>query len=233
LFAISKEAFNVNCSEIISSMQRDLQNLRKSYEKDALLEKNLPETPYHLFDTWFQEAKSSIEVDEANAMSLCTLGVDGFPKSRIVLLKEVLEGKFLFYSNYTSEKGVAMEAYDKVSLHFFWPSLERQIIIKGNVKKVSREKSLDYFHSRPRGSQIGAWTSNQSSAITSREKLEEQLRHFEDKFKDQNIPLPDFWGGYDCDPVSFEFWQGRPNRLHDRILFELENDCWTFKRLQP
>lgn len=214
-------------------MQRDLQNLRKSYEKDALLENNLPESPYILFDSWFQEATSSLEIDEANAMSLCTLGVDGFPKSRIVLLKEILEGKFLFYSNYTSEKGAAMEAYNKVSLHFFWPALERQIIIKGHVNKVSKEKSLDYFHSRPRGSQIGAWTSDQSSTILSREQLEEQLLYFEEKFKDQPIPLPDFWGGYDCDPVSFEFWQGRPNRLHDRILFELENDRWAFKRLQP
>lgn len=214
-------------------MQRDLQNLRKSYEKDALLEKNLPADPFLLFDSWFQEAKESLEVDEANAMSLCTLGTDDFPKSRIVLLKEILEGKFLFYSNYTSEKGHAIEGHHKVSLHFFWPALERQIILKCNTEKVSREKSLSYFRSRPRGSQIGAWASNQSNHVISREKLEEQLSYFEQKFKDEDIPLPDFWGGYTCQPSSFEFWQGRPNRLHDRILYEINGNEWKFKRLQP
>lgn len=214
-------------------MQRDLQNLRKSYEKDALLEKNLPINPFQLFDSWFQEAKESLEIDEANAMSVCTLGTDGFPKSRIVLLKEILEGKFLFYSNYTSEKGGAIEAYNKISLHFFWPALERQIIIKCHVEKVNREKSLSYFHSRPRGSQIGAWASNQSTAVVSREKLENQLTYFEQKFEDMEIPLPEFWGGYACKPVSFEFWQGRPNRLHDRICYEVTGGEWNFKRLQP
>jgi pyridoxamine 5'-phosphate oxidase len=233
LFATPKESIDVNCDVILSHMQRDLQNLRKSYEKDALLEKNLPESPYELFDSWFQEAKITDEIDEANAMSLCTMGVDGFPKSRIVLLKEILEGNFLFYSNYKSEKALAIESCNQVSLHFFWPSLERQIIIKANVSKVSRDKSLSYFQSRPRGSQIGAWASNQSSNVVSREKLEKQLSHFEDKFKDTDIPLPDFWGGYACEPISFEFWQGRPNRLHDRILYEEENDQWIFKRLQP
>ncbi|MEO9954745.1 pyridoxamine 5'-phosphate oxidase [Nonlabens sp.] len=214
-------------------MQRDLQDLRKSYDKDALLETILPASPYELFDSWFQDAKDNIQVDEANAMSLCTLGVDGFPKSRVVLLKEIVDKKFLFYSNYSSEKGMAMDAYNKVSLHFFWPSLERQIIIKANVTKVSREKSLSYFRSRPRGSQIGAWASNQSNSILSREELEKQLLHFEQKFDGIEIPLPDFWGGYSCDALTFEFWQGRPNRLHDRILYEKVEDNWSFKRLQP
>ncbi|AGC77733.1 pyridoxamine 5'-phosphate oxidase [Nonlabens dokdonensis] len=214
-------------------MQRDLQDLRKSYEKDALLENHIPENPYQLFDSWFKDAKESLEIDEANAMSICTLGTDGFPKSRIVLLKEIHEGDFLFYSNYTSEKGAAMEAYNQVSMHFFWPSLERQIIIKATVSKVSREKTLSYFKSRPRGSQIGAWASNQSSEIVSREQLEKQLSHYEEKFKGEEVPLPEFWGGYACKPVSFEFWQGRPNRLHDRILYENEENNWTSKRLQP
>ncbi|WP_438969201.1 pyridoxamine 5'-phosphate oxidase [Nonlabens sp.] len=214
-------------------MQRDLQNLRKSYEKDALLEKNLPVNPFRLFDSWFQEAKESLEIDEANAMSICTLGTDGFPKSRIVLLKEIIQGKFLFYSNYTSEKGSAINAYNKISLHFFWPALERQIIIKCKAEKVTREKSLSYFQSRPRGSQIGAWASNQSTEVISREKLEQQLAYFEQKFKDIEIPLPEFWGGYACQPLSFEFWQGRPNRLHDRICYEHVGNEWEFKRLQP
>lgn len=215
------------------TMQRDLQDLRKSYEKDALLEKNIPQNPYHLFDSWFQEAKKSIEIDEANAMSLCTLGTDGFPKSRIVLLKEIHDGNLLFYSNYSSAKGISIELHNQVSLHFFWPSLERQIIIKATVSKISREKTLSYFKSRPRGSQIGAWASNQSTEIVSREELEKQLNHYQDKFKGVEIPLPDFWGGYACKPVSFEFWQGRPNRLHDRILFVEELTGWAYKRLQP
>jgi pyridoxamine 5'-phosphate oxidase len=233
LFTTTKEAFDVNCIEILRHMQRDLQSLRKSYEKDALLEKNLPINPFTLFNTWFSEAKESLEIDEANAMSLCTLGTDGFPKSRIVLLKEIVEGKFLFYSNYTSEKAKGIEEYDKISLHFFWPALERQIIMKCHVEKVTREKSLSYFQSRPRGSQIGAWASNQSTEVISRDKLEEQLAYFEQKFKDVEVPLPNFWGGYSCKPISYEFWQGRPNRLHDRICYEDNAGEWKFKRLQP
>ncbi len=214
-------------------MQRDLQDLRKSYDKDALLENQIPDNPYFLFDSWFQDAKESLEIDEANAMSICTLGFDGYPKSRIVLLKEIDNGNFIFYSNYTSEKGAAINAYNKVSIHFFWPSSERQVIIKAVASKVTREKTLNYFKSRPRGSQIGAWASNQSNEIISREQLDKQLSYYVNKFKDSDVPLPDFWGGYACKPVSFEFWQGRPNRLHDRILYELVENSWVQKRLQP
>ncbi|EAS18993.1 pyridoxamine-phosphate oxidase [Flavobacteria bacterium BBFL7] len=214
-------------------MQRDLQDLRKNYSKGALVEDNVPDNPYLLFDIWFTEAKSHMSVDEVNAMSLNTLGIDGFPKSRIVLLKEVSEGKFIFYSNYKSEKALSMEQHSKVSIHFFWPSLERQIIIKGDVKKVSKDKSLTYFQTRPRGSQLGAWASNQSTVVKSREDLENQLENFKDKFQDQDIPLPDNWGGYSITPVSFEFWQGRPNRLHDRILYSLIDSNWIYNRLAP
>ncbi|WP_124981288.1 pyridoxamine 5'-phosphate oxidase [Nonlabens xiamenensis] len=214
-------------------MQSDLHHLRKSYDKDALLEENLDDDPYVLFDHWFEMAKNHPDIEEANAMGLATLGADGFPKNRIVLLKAIDEKEFLFYTNYTSEKGEAIQQHPKVSLHFFWPALERQVTIKGKVTQLSKEKSAAYFHSRPRGSQIGAWSSEQSSEIVSRQALEERLTYYEQKFEGQEIPLPDFWGGYGVQPVSFEFWQGRPNRMHDRILYEQEQGGWKFKRLQP
>lgn len=218
-------------------MQRDLQNLRKNYSKGALVEDNVPDNPYTLFDEWFSEAKSHMSVDEVNAMSLTTLGIDGFPKSRIVLLKEVEKGCFIFYSNYTSEKAKSMKLHPKVSIHFFWPALERQIIIKGIVSKVSRDKSLSYFQTRPRGSQLGAWASDQSAVVNSRAALEEQLENYDSKFKNRDIPLPDHWGGYSISPISFEFWQGRPNRLHDRFLYTLDNSInennWSNNRLAP
>ncbi|WOI23938.1 pyridoxamine 5'-phosphate oxidase [Nonlabens ulvanivorans] len=214
-------------------MQRDLQNLRKNYGKGALVEDSLPQNPYDLFEEWFNEAKSHMSVDEVNAMSLTTLGVDGYPKSRIVLLKEVEKGCFIFYSNYGSEKGKSMELHSKVSIHFFWPALERQIIIKGDVSKVSTEKSCSYFKSRPRGSQLGAWASNQSSIVKTRTELEQQLEDYKIKFENQEIPLPDNWGGYSISPISFEFWQGRPNRLHDRFLYVMNGSDWSSNRLAP
>ncbi|KEZ93198.1 pyridoxamine 5'-phosphate oxidase [Nonlabens ulvanivorans] len=214
-------------------MQRDLQNLRKNYSKGSLIEDSIPENPYQLFEEWFNDAKSHMSIDEVNAMSLTTLGVDGYPKSRIVLLKEIEEGCFIFYSNYGSEKGRSMDLHHKVSINFFWPALERQIIIKGDVSKVSRQKSLSYFHRRPRGSQLGAWASNQSSIVKTRAELEKQLEDYKIKFENQEIPLPDNWGGYSISPISFEFWQGRPNRLHDRFLYMMEGKEWSSNRLAP
>lgn len=214
-------------------MQRDLQHLRKSYDKGALVDEQLPANPYDLFNQWFKEAREHISVDEANAMSLSSISTDGFPKSRIVLLKEIEKGDFIFYTNYNSEKGEAMELNNKVALHFFWPALERQIIIKGLVSKVSREKSLAYFKQRPKGSQLGAWASDQSKSVPSRVYLEERLQFFEDKYKDQEIPLPDHWGGYRVSPVSIEYWQGRPNRLHDRYIYKLMDNAWKTIRLAP
>lgn len=215
-------------------MQRDLQNLRKSYDKAALLEENIPKDPMDLFDQWFKMADDCEEIEEANAMNLASLGTDGFPKTRIVLLKEIMNGNLLFYSNYTSEKAQGIDAHPKVSLNFFWPALEKQVIIKADVEKTSREKSLSYYRTRPRGSQIGAWVSDQSSQIDSREKLMDKLAEIEERFEGEEVPLPDFWGGYACKPVSFEFWQGRENRLHDRILYtKNEQGSWNTKRLQP
>jgi pyridoxamine 5'-phosphate oxidase len=214
-------------------MQKDLQDSRKSYELNALVESNLEADPFKTFGQWFEDAENDDKVEESNAMSISTVGADGFPKTRIVLLKEVKDNSFIFYTNYTSEKAEAIHAHPQICLHFFWPSLERQVIIKARVHKVSREKSESYFRSRPRGSQLGAWASHQSDTITSREILERQLQEVEERFKSIEVPLPEFWGGYQCEPVSFEFWQGRPNRLHDRILYEINEKGWEIKRLQP
>lgn len=214
-------------------MQRDLHDLRKSYDKDALLEGAIPANPIDLFNTWFNDAKQHELIEEANAMSVATVGLDGFPKNRIVLLKEIHENCFVFYTNYDSDKGLALLANDKMCIHFFWPVLERQVIVKAIARKVPTSQSQAYFQSRPRGSQLGAWASRQSSEVQSREYLEQQLAFYESKFKDIEIPLPEFWGGFSCKPVSYEFWQGRPNRLHDRIFYEQTQGHWTFKRLAP
>ncbi|SHI38991.1 pyridoxamine 5'-phosphate oxidase [Aquimarina spongiae] len=214
-------------------MNRDLTNYRKSYEKHTLEEENLQDSPFQLFSDWFKEVEESGGVEETNAMTLTTLGLDGFPKARVVLLKEFDHNGFIFYSNYESEKAKAMDSNNKVCISFFWPNLERQVIIKGRVEKVSEEKSESYFRSRPRGSQLGAWASRQSEIINSRTVLENQLQSLEDKFEGKDIPKPSFWGGYQIIPSEFEFWQGRANRLHDRIRYQKEGDQWMTKRLSP
>ncbi|WP_378175050.1 pyridoxamine 5'-phosphate oxidase [Aquimarina sp. SS2-1] len=217
-------------------MNKDLTDYRKSYNKKALEEKDLPKSPFQLFSDWFAEVEEEGGVEEANAMTLTTFGLDGFPKARIVLLKEYDTNGFVFYSNYESEKGKAISNNNHVCISFFWPNLERQVIIKGEVNRISEEKSTAYFHARPRGSQLGAWASDQSSIIESREVLEEKLLSLEKKFADKEIPKPDFWGGFCVTPVEFEFWQGRPNRLHDRIRFSdrnISNNVWEIDRLAP
>lgn len=214
-------------------MQKDLSDYRKSYNKGALLEDQIPANPYALFDNWLEMAKASDEIEEPNTMHLSTIGPDGFPKSRVVLLKQVEDGDFLFYTNYTSEKAKSIDGNPQVSLNFFWPALQRQCIVIGKAVKVDRERSESYFHSRPRGSQIGAWASNQSSEVPSREYLDKQIEKYEKKFEGQEVPLPDFWGGFAVKPVSFEFWQGRENRMHDRILYTPAESGWKTKRLAP
>lgn len=214
-------------------MEKKLHEHRKSYNKDSLNDETLQNSPSDLFEKWFNDAEKDEGVEEANAMSVSTIGEDGFPKTRVVLLKEFDDKKLIFYTNYTSEKGVAISQCSNICIHFFWPSLERQIIIKAHVNRTDRKKSAAYFQSRPRGSQLGAWASNQSDAIKSRDDLEAQLENVEQRFKDQDVPVPEFWGGYECYPVSYEFWQGRPNRLHDRIVFKKNQDKWLHQRLQP
>lgn len=212
----------------------DLSNYRKSYEKSALLESNIPEDPINLFQRWFHEIKDSGGVEEVNAMTVSTLGSDGYPKSRVVLLKKFDEEGFIFFTNYESEKGQALALYPKVCLSFFWPSLERQVIIKGIAEKTSAAVSDNYFASRPDGSKLGAIVSNQSEIVANREILEKQLRNLEQEFEGREIPRPEHWGGYLVRPHEIEYWQGRPNRLHDRIKYQLTTSfSWTITRLAP
>lgn len=214
-------------------MSKELHDYRKSYEKFELTENDIPDNPLALFESWFSQAEESVKVDEVNAMTVSTIGVDGFPKARVVLLKQFDKKGFVFFTNYNSEKGKAIAANPHICLSFFWPALERQIIIKGVAKKVPASESEFYFHSRPRGSQLGAIASNQSQEIPSRKFLEEKLQQLEEEFNQKEIPKPDHWGGYNVVPKEYEFWQGRANRLHDRITYSKKNAHWITKRLAP
>ncbi len=214
-------------------MNKDLSNYRKSYEKQKLLLAEVPDNPLQLFQTWFYEVDNSGTVDEANAMTVSTMGLDGFPKSRVVLLKKYTHEGFIFYTNYNSEKGKAIANNNHVCLSFFWHAAERQIIIKGTAEKIAENLSDGYFESRPKGSQLGALVSNQSEVI-SRTELEEKLKALEKEYKSKPVTRPKHWGGYIVKPVEIEFWQGRPNRLHDRIRYQLQKDySWKIERLAP
>lgn len=215
-------------------MEKDLSNFRQIYSLDELLEKDILQNPMEQFQKWFFEAQNSDTEREANAMSIATLGKDGFPKTRVVLLKKYTHEGFIFYSNYLSEKGKAIEENPHICLSFFWAGLERQVIIKGIAEKLAENLSDGYFESRPRGSQLGAIVSEQSSIIPSRKYLQEKLSLLEKKYENQDIPRPAFWGGYLVRPISIEFWQGRPNRLHDRIRYSLTDTYdWKIERLSP
>lgn len=214
-------------------MNTDLHNYRESYEKGELLLENTNQDPMSQFATWFKEVEAAGGVKEPNAMTVATLGTDGFVKSRIVLLKEYDQEGFVFYTNYDSEKGQSISHHNQVGLSFFWPNLERQVIIKGIISKVSPERSSSYFNARPKGSQLGALVSDQSSVITDRSVLEEKMISLKAKYKNQEVPRPEHWGGYIIKPVSVEFWQGRPSRLHDRIQYRIEDNKWIKERLAP
>jgi pyridoxamine 5'-phosphate oxidase len=210
----------------------DLSNYRKSYEKSELLESNIPEDPINLFNRWFHEVEDFGSNGEVNAMTVSTIGLDGFPKSRVVLLKKFSEEGFIFYTNYNSEKGKAIAANPHVCLSFFWQEMERQVIIKGIAQKTSENISDGYFDSRPDGSKLGAIVSNQSEVIPSRTFLEENLKKLEKEFEGKSIPRPEYWGGFLVTPLEVEFWQGRPNRLHDRIRYTSQSDfSWKIERL--
>lgn len=212
----------------------DLSNYRKSYEKSELLETTIPEDPINLFNRWFHEAEDFGGTGEVNAMTVSTIGLDGFPKSRVVLLKKYSEEGFIFYTNYNSEKGRAIAQNPHVCLSFFWPNMERQVIIKGIAQKTSENISDGYFDSRPEGSKLGAVVSNQSEVIPSRTFLEENLKELESSFEGKPIPRPGHWGGFLVTPSEVEFWQGRANRLHDRIRYTNQSDySWLIQRLAP
>lgn len=214
-------------------MNRDLSNFRKIYTKDFLVEESVPDEPFGLFEKWFLEADSITDL-EANAMTLATCDADGIVKSRVVLLKAYSAEGFIFYTNYLSEKGKAIAAHNKVSLSFFWPQLERQVIIQGEAEKTSQVTSDTYFASRPRESQLGACASEQSSFLENRKILEERLNELDKEFTGKKIPRPKYWGGFLVRPNSIEFWQGRPSRLHDRLRYKLNaNHCWDLERLSP
>lgn len=212
---------------------KDIAAIREDYSKGTLTEGDVSNDPFKQFEQWFTQALSA-EVLEPNAFVLSTINIDGFPSSRVVLLKDMKSEGFSFFTNYSSQKGLDVAKSPKVSALFFWPELQRQVRIEGIVELLPADDSDEYFASRPKGSRIGAWSSPQSQVIPNREYLEERVADMEQKYAATNdVPRPEFWGGYLIKPLKFEFWQGRSSRLHDRITYEFESAVWNIKRLAP
>lgn len=212
---------------------QNLAELRKEYTRASLDESSVLRDPIEQFKQWFREAYDS-QLPEPTAMNLATVTSRGTPTSRVVLLKGVEENKFIFFTNYQSDKGKELEQNPACALTFFWAELERQVRIEGVATRLKEEKSLEYFQSRPRGSQVGAWSSPQSAVIQDRHILEERVQQMEKKFEGMNVlPKPQQWGGYEVEPLLFEFWQGRPSRLHDRIEYVKVDGVWKIHRLAP
>lgn len=209
-----------------------IQKMRRSYEKGTLEQEDLLANPMDTFAQWLQVAVDE-KVDEANAMALSTVSEEGQPSQRIVLLKGMDEG-LIFYTNYSSKKGKELFGNPKASILFFWKELERQVRIQGTIEKVSDEQSKAYFQSRPKGSQLGAWASPQSKIIADRSQLDDRVVELQDIYQNYDkLPRPAHWGGYRLIPNYFEFWQGRKNRLHDRFVYQLEEDHWEISQLAP
>jgi pyridoxamine 5'-phosphate oxidase len=209
----------------------DLANIRRDFATDGIRKTDMAADPFTQFAAWMNDALKA-DVLDPNAMTVATVDSDNKPSARVVLLKAFDATGFVFFTNYESKKGRDLDANANASFNFFWPQLHRQIAICGSVEKTSREESEKYFKSRPIDSQLAAWASAQSSEIASREFLEERFNEFRKKF-DTQVPLPQFWGGFRLTPDKFEFWQGRQNRLHDRIVYTLDGDAWQMSRLSP
>lgn len=209
-----------------------LRDTRIDYNKGTLGDEFKDQYPFEIFENWLALAKEKVKQDY-NAMALSTFGLDGFPACRIVLLRGASKRGLVFYTNYLSHKGKELDANQKVSVNFFWRELEKQIRVNGVVEKLPAEISDVYFSSRPRKSQIGAWVSDQSSIIGTREELQAREKEMDQRFKGADVPRPEHWGGYIIKPVSYEFWQGRSGRLHDRLRFNATKEGWSSERLSP
>jgi pyridoxamine 5'-phosphate oxidase len=207
------------------------ESLRVSYEQGELNESDINHNPLDQFNKWLAEAIKN-EVPEPNAMVLATVNKDGQPGARNVLLKSADDNGFIFFTNKNSDKAFDLKQNPNCTLLFSWLSQHRQVIVKGKAEEISREESNTYFQTRPYGSRISAWVSEQSQVIKSREELEIKVKEFMDKYP-ENVPMPDYWGGYLVKPESIEFWQGRPSRLHDRIRFTKKGNTWTIERISP
>jgi pyridoxamine 5'-phosphate oxidase len=214
-------------------MDMELAHLRENYIKGGLAERDLHKNPFEQFRIWFKQAQSAA-IKEPNAMTLATATADGIPSARIVLLKGFDERGFVFFTNYESQKGEELEENPNAALVFYWAELERQVRIAGTVTKTSREESEAYFATRPVESRLSTWASEQSTVIASRKVLEEQVASLAKWYEGQEVPPPPYWGGYRVSPEIFEFWQGRPNRLHDRLAFtRIDESKWEIERLAP
>ena len=213
-------------------MEVKLADLRREYALQELSEDSVAADPFVQFANWFDEYLSS-GPPEPSAVVVSTVGDDGSPSSRVVLLKGFDPDGFVFFTNYESKKASDLSLNPSVALHFFWPELERQVEIAGRAERTSREESEAYFATRPSESRLGAWASKQSEQLSSRKELEDRLEEIRGRFNDEDIPCPPFWGGFRVVPTRFEFWQGRPSRLHDRICYELDNGDWRILRLYP
>jgi len=210
----------------------DLTFMRQGYQDEGLSKEELSPDPFLQFEAWFKEANETEPIP--NAMSLATVNHSGSPMMRTVLLKLFDDNGFVFFTNYKSRKAEQISENQNVAVLFNWVALERQVSINGVAEKVEKSESLKYFMGRPRGSQLGAWVSDQSSVLSSRKILEMKLDEIKRKFGENEIPLPEFWGGFRIKPKRFEFWQGRPNRLHDRFLYsKIDDESWKIERLAP
>jgi pyridoxamine 5'-phosphate oxidase len=213
-------------------MNDKIKHLRQEYSHATLLEHEIEQNPFFQFKKWLEDAMS-VDLPEPHAMTISTVAASGKPSARIVLLRHFDEAGFTFYTNYASKKALDLNQNPYAALNFFWQQIERQVRIEGTIQKVSSLESDTYFASRPRESQIGAWASAQSQLITDRKELEDKVKFYTDKFEAKPIPRPEQWGGFRIVPDYFEFWQGRPSRLHDRISYTLQNKVWLMCRLNP